>query len=191
MKDLSLTTDRLVLREFDELDWQKVHEYASDPEVVRYMEWGPNTQEETRNFIQRAIAYQQEQPRRNYEFAVVLKTGDLLIGSCGIHVSNPDTREGCIGYCFNRHFWGHGYASEAARALLAFGFNRLNLHRIFATCDPVNIASIRVLEKISMQREGHLREHKWSKGKWRNSFLYAILDHEWRQSNRNSVDFLK
>ncbi len=179
MKRLWLTTDRLLLRDFDELDWQALHEYACDPEVVRHMEWGPNTEEESRDFIRWAIAYQKEQRRRNYELAVVLKTEDRLIGGCGIHVSEPDSREGFIGYCFNRLFWGQGYATEAARALLEFGFNQLGLHRIFATCDPENIASAHVLEKIGMQREGHLREHKWAKGKWRDSLLYAVLEQEW------------
>jgi len=175
----SLETDRLTLREFKERDWQAVHAYASDPEVVRHVEWGPNTEEDTRAFIQRALAQQQEQPRSNYGFAVVLKKQDLLIGACGIRISNPDQREGWIGYVFNRRFWGQGYATEAARALVAFGFDQLDLHRIFATCDPANVASARVLEKTGMRCEGHLREHKWQKGRWRDSLLYAILDHEW------------
>lgn len=179
MKHLLLTTKHLVLREFDELDWQAVHEYASDPEVVRYVKFGPNTKKETQDFVRRAIASQQEQPCRDYQFAVVLKTEEQLIGGCGINISNPDHREGWIGYCFNRHFWGQGYATEAAKVLLTFGFNQLKLHRIFATCDPKNIASKCVLEKIGMQREGLLREHEWVKGIWRDSFLYAILEHEW------------
>jgi ribosomal-protein-alanine N-acetyltransferase len=105
----------------------------------------------------------------------------VLIGACGIYVSNPDGQEGWIGYVFNRNFWGRGYATETAKALLKFGFNQLNLHRIFATCDPANIASAHVLEKISMQREGHLREHKMAKGKWCDLLLYAILDYEWER----------
>lgn len=180
MKHLPLTTKHLVLREFNKIDWQAVHEYAADPEVVRYMKFGPNTKKETQDFIQRAIASQQEQPRRHYQFAVVLKAEDRLIGGCGINISNPDHREGWIGYGFNRHFWGQGYATETTRALLAFGFSQLKLHRIFATRDLANIASARVLEKIGMQREGFLREHEWVKGKWRDSFLYAILEHEYR-----------
>jgi len=178
MKCSLLKTNRLVLREFNELDWQAVHEYASDPQVVRYMPWGPNAKKESQGFIQRVIARQQEKPRRNYEFAVALKTEDRLIGSCGINISNPGDQEGWIGYCFNRHFWGQGYATEATRALLCFVFSQLKLHRIFATCDTKNIASARVLEKIGMQREGHLREYKWVRGRWRDSFLYAVLDRE-------------
>jgi len=174
-------TERLVLRDFEETDWEAVHAYASDPEVVRYMDWGPNTEEETKNFIQRGIAHQKEQPRRNYTLAMVLKADGRLVGGCGIEVSNPDNREGWIGYCLNRNFWGQGYATETAKVLLEFGFNHLNLHRVFATCEPANIASAQVLEKIGMQREGRLREHKWAKRKWRDSLLYAILDYEWKK----------
>jgi RimJ/RimL family protein N-acetyltransferase len=181
----AVRTERLLLRDLTESDMEAVHSYASDPEVVRYMDWGPNTKEDTENFIQRAIANQKEQPRRNYTLAIVLNAEDTLIGSCGIHVSNPDNREGWLGYCLNRHFWGRGYATETARALLAFGFTQISLHRIFATCDPASIASARVLEKIDMQREGHLRKHKWAKGAWRDSFLYAILDSEWKRLQSN------
>ena len=176
-----IRTERLVLRDFEEADWEAVHSYGSDLEVVRYMDWGPNTQEETKKFIQRAIAHQKEQPRRIYTLAIVLKPKNKLIGGCGIYVSNPENREGWIGYCLNRNLWRQGYATETAKALLKFGFDQLNLHRIFATCDSANTASARVLEKTGMQREGHFREHKWAKGKWRDSLLYAILDYEWKQ----------
>lgn len=174
-------TKRLALRDFKETDWASIHKYASDPQVVRYMDWGPNTEEETKNFIRRAKAHLKEQPRRNYTLAIVLKQKNTLIGGCGIHVSNMGNREGWIGYCLNRNFWGKGYATETAKVLLRFGFDQLNLHRIFATCDPANIASAHVLEKIGMQLEGHLREHKWAKGKWRDSLLYAILDYGWKK----------
>jgi ribosomal-protein-alanine N-acetyltransferase len=76
--------------------------------------------------------------------------------------------------------WGHGYAPEAARALLDFGFAALGVHRVWADCDPANAAPIRVLEKLGMRREGHLVENAWIKGAWADSLLYAILDHEWR-----------
>lgn len=174
-------TDRLVLRELDETDRQPVHSYASDPEVVQYMDWGPNTEEETKSFIRRSIDYQKKKPRQNYTLAITLKADDRLIGGCGIHVTNPDNQEGWLGYCLNRDFWRQGYATETAKALLEFGFKQLRLHRIYATCDPVNVASAHVLDKIGMQREGHLREHKWTKGRWQDSLLYAILENEWKK----------
>ncbi len=175
-----IPTARLILRDFDKTDWQAVHMYASDPEVVRYMDWGPNTETETKDFIGRSIASQKEKPRNNYTLAIVLKAEDRLIGSCGLHVANPNHQEGWVGYCLNRHFWRQGYATETVKALLGFGFRQLGLHRIFAACDPANVGSARVLEKASMQREGRLREHKWVKGGWRDSWLYAILEGEWK-----------
>jgi RimJ/RimL family protein N-acetyltransferase len=175
-------TVRLELREFEKADWREVHEYASDPQVVRFTSWGPNTEEETRRFIQRSNAYQKEKPRVKYSLAVVIRDGNRLIGGCGIYESNIESREGWIGYCLNRQFWGQGYATETARALLGFGFTHLNLHRIFATCDPANTASAHVMEKIGMQYEGHLRENMQCRGTWRDSLLYAILDHEWKTS---------
>nr|MDO8134577.1 GNAT family N-acetyltransferase [Candidatus Njordarchaeum guaymaensis] len=177
---VTIATERLKLREFDQDDWVSVHKYASDPEVVRYLTWGPNSREDTKNFITKALTYQREQPRRNFDLAVILKEEDTLIGGCSIRVSDPDNREGWIGYLIRRQFWRRGYATEATRALLAYGFNQLGLHRIYATCDTENVPSTRVLQKIGMRREGLLREHKLQKDKWRNSYLYAILAHEWK-----------
>ncbi len=178
----SLETSRLVLREFRERDWQDVHEYASDPEVVRYMDWGPNNESITRNFVRSAISQRDEEPRKDFEFAVILTDHDhRLVGGCGIHVSHPERREGWIGYCFNKRFWGRGLGTEAAGALLRFGFGELGLHRVVATCDPRNVASIRVLEKIGMQQEGHFREHKLVRGEWCDSLWYAILEDEWKR----------
>ena len=130
---------------------------------MRYMDWGPNTVEETKNFIQRAVVHQKEKSRGDYDLAAVLKSKDVIVGGCRIHISSPDNREGCIGYVFNHNFWGQGYATETAKALLKFGFEWLNLHRIFATCSPANVASACVLEKIGMKCEGRLREHKRAK----------------------------
>jgi ribosomal-protein-alanine N-acetyltransferase len=170
-----IKTDRLVLRDLEETDWEAVHSYASEAEVVRYMDWGPNTEDETKKFIRQSTETRKEQPRRSYELAIVLKDGDGLIGACGIHVSDPINREGWIGYCLNRRFWRRGYATETVRALLRFCFDQLDLHRIFAYCDPENLASVHVLEKVNMQREGHFRERKFRKGKWHDELLYAIL----------------
>jgi RimJ/RimL family protein N-acetyltransferase len=176
----AIEIERLFLRDLVMSDKHAVHEYASNPEVVRFMDWGPNTEDETVEFIAKSISTQNEKPRRNFDFAIVLKDTGKLIGGCGIHVSNPENREGWLGYCLNRNYWGKGYATETGRGLIKFGFEKLNLHRLFAACDPENLASAHVLEKSGMKREGHLREHRWSKGKWRDSYLYAILEQDWK-----------
>ena len=171
-------TKRLTLREFRKADFNAIHAYASDQEVSIYLPWGPNSELDTENYIENIISYQLNNPRKDYEIAIELKESSLLIGACAIHISDPLTREGFIGYCYNKQYLGNGYASEAAKAIIEYGFENLNLHRIYATCDPNNVGSSKVLEKIGMKREGHLREHKLQRGKWRDSFLYSILEHE-------------
>ncbi len=177
-----IRSERLFLREFKEADWQAVHSYASDPEVVRFMDWGPNDEDETKAFISRSIASQKETPRTKYTLAIILKEENKLIGSCDICVASSENKEGWLGYCLNRHFWRKDYATETGKALLEFGFKQLALHRIFATVDPGNIASRNVLERIGLLYEGHLREHKWVKSKWRDSLLYAMLENELKRT---------
>jgi RimJ/RimL family protein N-acetyltransferase len=76
-------------------------------------------------------------------------------------------------------YWGAGYATEAARATLRFGFTELHLHRIFGVCQAANGASARILAKLGIRQEAYLRESEWTKGQWRDIVLYALLDHEW------------
>jgi len=96
-----------------------------------------------------------------------------------VRVNDPERGEGNIGYELAPAYWGHGYATEAARGVLAFGFDRLGLHRIWAECVTENVASAHVLEKLGMRREGYFRDHAYFKGRWWDSLLNAVLDHEW------------
>lgn len=176
-----IKTDRLILREYRETDFEGVHIYSKDPETVKFMLWGPNTPEDTHNFIQLAIAQQSIETRVNYHFVVTLRETGQIIGGCGIHLRRPEHRGAEIGYCFNQQFWGQGYATEATGALLKFGFKDLGLHRIIATCDPHNLGSERVMQKNGLRKEAHFVEELWQ-GKfneWRDSLLYAILESEW------------
>jgi len=171
-----IRTNHLVLRDLEESDWREVHRYASDDNVVRYMNFGPNTEQETRMFIRRALETRDDQPRTNYDLAVVLGDAKILIGDCGIYVTDSVNREGRIGYCLSREFWGRGYATETAGALIRFGFEKLSLHRIYTYCYAENTASANVLEKIGMEREGRLRQSKLKNGRWHDELLYAVLE---------------
>ncbi len=182
---LPLRTERLVLRDFVERDWSAVHEYGSDPDVVTFMPWGPNSEEDTRAFIESALASQREESRDKFELAVTLADSGRLIGGCGIRVSAPSDRGADMGYCLRRDHWGLGLGTGASRAIVRFGFEQLGLHRIIATCDVENRASARVLEKIGMRREAHFRADSAIRGEWRDSYLYAILEDEWRAQRGN------
>jgi RimJ/RimL family protein N-acetyltransferase len=181
---IPLTSDRLILRDFTVDDFQAVHSYTSDPEVVRYMPWVLFTEEETHKYIQNKVARQSVSPRVDYELAITLKDDGILIGECNLIRRARADSEGDIGFVLNRNYWGMGLATEVTQILLTFGFKDLHLHRITATCDPQNVASSRVLEKNGMRLEGHFREHKLMRGKWRDSLFYAILDHEWSKLDK-------
>lgn len=173
---MELSTGRLRLKEFSWEDEQAVHAYASDSLVVEYMLWGPNSAEETQDYLRQVIQKQEHVPRTAYDFAVVLQETGQLIGGCGLFLEGY--RQAELGYCFNRSFWGQGYATEAAKALVRMGFHELGLHRIYATCRPGNIGSAKVMQKLGMRYEGHFREHRWHKGCWRDSYQYSILARE-------------
>ncbi len=160
-------------------DFEAAHEYACDPEVCRYLVYGPDTPKETRQFLQMAITESHKNPCTRFHLAVVEQQTDRLIGACSLEIVSERNQTADLGYCLNKTQWNRGYATECARALVAYGFQELGLHRIEATCRPANAASAKVLQKVGMQKEGHLRHHKLIRGKWEDSLLYAILAEEW------------
>ncbi|WP_054957322.1 GNAT family N-acetyltransferase [Paenibacillus dakarensis] len=173
---MQIETSRLIIREFIKEDWIDVHKYASDPKVTEYMLWGPNNEEETKSYVSQQLDKQQSINRTDFEIAVVLKETNQLIGGCGIYLAEKNAE---MGYCFNSEYWGKGYASEASRALLKLAFETFNIHRVYATCRPENIGSAKVLRKVGMKMEGHLREHIWAKSKYHDSYLFSILESEY------------
>jgi ribosomal-protein-alanine N-acetyltransferase len=177
---LELTTERLILREFDEDDWPDVLAYQTDPLYLRYYEWTERTPEAVQEFVHMFLAQQREQPRTKFQLAVVLKSTGQLIGTCGIRMERADAHEADIGYELSPLHWGHGYATEAARAIVEFGFGELGLHRIWSWCIADNAGSARVLKRLGMRLEGRLREKEYFKGRWWDTLLFAILDCEWR-----------
>ncbi|BDI15364.1 putative N-acetyltransferase YnaD [Nostoc cf. commune SO-36] len=175
-----LETNRLLMRDFIETDWQAVFAYQSDPLYLRYSYWTHRTQKDVCKFIQIFIDQQKEQPRTKFQLAIILKEENRLIGTCGIRVNDSEMQEADIGYELNSQYWGQGYATEAAQAILKFGFEELGMHRIWSWCVAENLASVRVLEKIGMRREDHLPEKELIKSRWYDNFLYAILEREWK-----------
>jgi ribosomal-protein-alanine N-acetyltransferase len=175
MAAVEVRTERLLLRPYRASDHAAVHAYASDPEMVRWSNWGPNTLEETTAWLEMALASETEQPRRAYRFGVVRSADHALIGGVELHLESPEDHRASIGYLIARPAQGHGYATEAAQAVLAFGFDELGLHRITATCDPENPGSVGVLRKIGMTQEGHLRDHFRIRGEWRDRLVFAAI----------------
>ena len=160
-------TQRLLLREFVPADEAAVHE------------WGPNAAHETHDVLSRRLAQQQKWPRDDVTLGVALPSGDRVIGSVRLWMVDEPNRCAEIGYSLNRHYWGNGYATEAAQALLECAFRAMNAHRVRAICDIRNTGSWRVMEKLGMRREALFVKHVLQKGEWRDSYVYAILRDEW------------
>jgi len=177
---MEITTERLVLREWTMDDFDEVHAYATDAEVVRYMSFGPNTAEQTRAFLETSIAQAVAQPRTDFGLAVARREDGAFLGGAGLHLRSPAKAE--LGYVYKRGAWGHGYATEAARAMLEFGFRDLGLYRIYALCVPANVGSANVMQKIGMRYEGCLRANLFARGEFMDTLSFAILRPEWLSS---------
>ena len=175
-----LTSERLVLQEFVAADWPAVLAYQQKPEYLRYYEWSGRTAEDVQEFVRMLVRQQHAVPRIKFQLAVTLKSTGQLIGNCGIRLKSAGAHEADIGYELDPDHWGQGYATEAARTVVHFGFTQLHVHRIWAQHIADNCGSGRVLQKLGMQQEGRLRENEFFKGQWWDTLLYAILEDEWQ-----------
>ena len=177
-----LTTERLLLRAYRDGDFDGIHAYASDPLVCRFVTFGPNAPEQTREWMAQVKKWSEEEPLRHYEFLVTLKDSGQVIGSTGLtlDVQSPKAE---VGYCFAKAYWGRGYATEAVKAVLSFAFGVLKLHRVSAPVALDNKASANVAGKCGMTREGRFRQSHFIKGSWWDIDYYAMLDVDWQQNN--------
>ena len=179
--DDKIETKRLILREFSHADFEDVHGYASNLENIKYMIWGPNSEEDTIEFLDDCISNIDKNPRTQYDFAITLKENGKVIGGCGIYL-NDELYEGMLGWVLHKDYWKQGYMTEVGKELVRFAFEDLKLHRLYATCDAENYGSYRVMENLGMRREGHIiknRKFTGFKDEWHDELFYGILYEEW------------
>jgi RimJ/RimL family protein N-acetyltransferase len=112
-----------------------------------------------------------------FQYAVELKPDHRHIGDVGVNL-NDNRMQAEIGYTLAPDRQGHGYATEAVRAVLDRLFTVQGLHKVTAECDARNVASIRLLERLGFTREGLLRRHTWIKGEWTDDLLYGLLEED-------------
>lgn len=179
-----IETERLLMRPFEESDFDSVFAIQSSPEVTRYLYWGPRTSAEVREALATKIAAREIRAEGQPLFlAGTLKTTGELVADVVLNVVSDEHRVGEIGYSVPPIHQGHGYATEATAPLLRIAFEELGLHRVVASLEARNAASARVLEKLGMRREAHLLENEFVRGEWQSELIYAILDREWRAAN--------
>lgn len=149
-----LATARLRLREPAPSDAQAIFMFASDPTVARYMTWARHVDiDDSRDFLDDAAAGWAS----GEDYCWVVERERHIVGTVACLFSEHGAE---IGYVLARSAWGIGLGQEAAQAVFDAARALDDIHRIWATCDPDNTASIRILEKLGMQREGRLK--RWS-----------------------------
>lgn len=180
LKDLpTLETERLILRKLRLDDAQDMFEYAQDSEIARLGLWPPfHTLQDSVDDINAVLAAYTRGTA--VVWAMEHKEDHKMIGRIQLGHHEPADARADVGYAMNRRCWGKGYATEAIRRVVRFGFEVMNLNRIGAVVLPENIASIRVLEKAGLTFEGVRREFAFIAGAYHDLHSYSILKREWK-----------
>jgi [ribosomal protein S5]-alanine N-acetyltransferase len=175
-----LITERLRLRLVETSDLEYVHSLLSLPETDRYNTQGiPAGISDTQLILTRWLEESRKTENRLFPFIIGLQQDAAPIGIISLRMGPTNYKRAEISYKTHLNFWGKGYTTEALAKLIQYGFEDLGLHRIHAGCAVDNIASVRVLEKVGMQREGRLRQNLPLKTGWSDNFEYSILETDW------------
>ena len=172
-------TERLIVRPFEPGDYKDYHAYASRQEIYRFERGTPVDLKQAKKDCKRMA-------KEKKIWAAVLKENNKVIGQVSFSSIRPEEFSTFnLGYIFNPDYYGRGYATEAARGMVKYGFEVLLVHRIVGHCSPDNIASWKILERCDMTKEGVSRKdfphHIDGNGKtvWLDSLEYAILEEDY------------
>ena len=180
LPDWPIETERLVLRPYREDDLDGLHEIFSDAGVVRWLYHDVATLDDSKLRLARKLAGRELTEEIGLSAAVELRDGTYVADVVLFYREPAENRSIELGFsCLPAH-QGHGYVTEAARAIVDWAFAN-GFHRVYGRLEARNTASARVLEKLGMRREAHLVENEWVKGEWQSELVYAILDREWQR----------
>ena len=173
----TLETERLILRKISPKDARDMFEYSSDADVTKFLLWDPHPD---LSYTMEYVDYLQERYALGdfCDWALILKSNQKMIGTCGFTNIDLPNASAEIGYVLNPAYRGKGIIPEAAKAVIAFGFERLSLVRVSAICMKENAASLRVMQKCGMKTEGTLRQAVALRGENRDITICSVLKSE-------------
>lgn len=176
-----LETDRLRLRAPSLEDAEDIFAFACDPEVARYVTWDAHRhRRDSEAYIAAVIG--RSEAGEGVEWAMEHRKDNIVIGTCSFFDWCPAHGRAELGYTLSRRYWGRGLTTEAVRAMVAFGFQRMHLQRIQARVMQGNVASVRVLQKAGLVSEGTLRRHLFCRGAYHDVQVFSILKSEYFSS---------
>jgi len=182
MTDLTIRTDRLILRPFEKSDLEAVLGYYALPDVQRYLDWKARDKAEAAT----AQARMRKQVRLTrpgdvLTLTIVRKSDGRVMGHVALKWTDATAAQGELRFALAPAFRRKGYASEAVKAVMTHGFEEHRFHRIFARTAGDNDASARLLKALGMRLEAHYREHALFMGEWDEELHFAILDREFQR----------
>ncbi|MEU9782435.1 GNAT family N-acetyltransferase [Streptomyces phaeochromogenes] len=178
-----LETPRLVLRRFRAEDAAPLAAYRSDPLVARYQSWTAPVSLDSATRMVRGLATASPEEPGWFQYAIELKADRCLVGDVGVCL-HENRMQAELGFTLAGDRQGHGYATEAVRAVLGDLFERRGLHRVSAECDARNDRSARLLRRVGFVQEGLLRQASWLKDEWTDDLLFGLLASDRQSSGR-------
>jgi len=182
--NIEINTERLILRPIKSEDAKAIFDYRSDPIANKYQGWIPKTIDEARDFVTNRVASEMDLVNTWFQFVLIEKDSNKLIGDVGIHFFDANKKQVGIGYTLDKNYQGKGYMTEALIALINYLFIDLDKHRITASIDPDNVKSIKLVEKLGFRKEGHFKKSFLANGQWVDDLVFAILKEEWLELNK-------
>lgn len=177
MKPL-IKTKRLIIRLAEPEDAEAIFSYRSDFIENRYQGWFPDSAEEVRNYIS-TMPETMDVSNVCFQFAITDVSENRLIGDMGIIFTSHDRMQAEVGCTLHKAYHRKGYATEALSAMIGYLFKVLKKHRIIASIDPRNTASIRLIERLGFRKEAYFKESYYLHGEWADDMVYAMLRTEW------------
>ena len=175
-----LETERLLIRPITIEDKNEIFAYRRDKETNKYQGWIPETIEEVEVFIDK-ISKQINIAETWFQFVIVNKECNKIIGDIGIHFIDKANQQTEIGCTLNKDFQNKGFATEALKNVIDYLFNELNKHRIIASIDPENKSSIRLVERLGFRKEAHFIQSLFINDKWVDDLIYALIEKDWNK----------
>lgn len=176
MYPLQLSGSQVVLREFCADDLDRVMTVVGDDRVTESLSFDTRSREQATKMLDGVLNRAKQDPRSEYYLAVTT-VDDGLVGFVRLELGGVQAAK--LGGAIAADYWRRGYAMDAARTLVDFGFRELKLHRVSAAMGPDNAASIAGVRRLGMTYEGRIRDHVYTNGQWRDSLLYSVLADEW------------
>ncbi|WP_153914343.1 GNAT family N-acetyltransferase [Shewanella sp. TC10] len=187
--DIQIKTQRLSIRAFEAGDLAAFTKYRADPQIAQYQSWTDYSLEQAQAMFEQMDYQQFGESGLWFQLAIADNQTNQLMGDIALHFIDKQQIE--IGFTIAQDYQQQGIAYEAVSAVIEYLFNSLNKHRIVATTDAENLASMALLLKLGFRKEGHYLQNIFFKGRWGDECFFAMLNSEYMTKSKEGVNVLR